>query len=256
MWIFSIEPCFGIGHNLSLICQMTSEDMKHQLLIIISKHCVLSATSRITNWKSHWGILWLLWCPVFTGKIDNFKKEKKKSIRCICLHVRFCHNNNNNEYLERLARTGPKRLHVLYKYILSKFNAYNMNAHTHARTHTDSHTHARAHKHTHTHTHKHTHTHTHTLTHTHTRTHTHAHARTRTHTYTYLGQYSLSSYKTTLKQQLNGENDEIWDGELRHLSVLGWAMFRAMLFSCPVLGRSKGLIKVSHKHNKDQTRLR
>ena len=28
-----IEPCFGIGHNLSLICQMTSEDIKHQLII-------------------------------------------------------------------------------------------------------------------------------------------------------------------------------------------------------------------------------
>jgi len=46
------------------------------------------------------------------------------------------YSNNNDEYLERLARTGPKRLHVPYKYILSKFNAYNMNAHTppHART--------------------------------------------------------------------------------------------------------------------------
>ena len=63
--------------------------------------------------------------------------------------------NNNNEYLERLTRTGPKRLHVLYKYILSKFNAYNMNAHTLARTHT------LAHARTHTHTHAHTHTHTH-----------------------------------------------------------------------------------------------
>ena len=30
-----IEPCFGIGHNLSLICQMTSEDIKHQLIIKI-----------------------------------------------------------------------------------------------------------------------------------------------------------------------------------------------------------------------------
>ena len=30
-----IEPCFGIGHSLSLICQMTSEDIKHQLIIII-----------------------------------------------------------------------------------------------------------------------------------------------------------------------------------------------------------------------------
>ena len=49
-----------------------------------------------------------------------------------------CSPNNNNEYLERLTRTGPKHLHVLYKYILSKFNAYNMNAHTHSRTHTDS----------------------------------------------------------------------------------------------------------------------
>ena len=27
-----IEPCFGTGHNLSLICQMTSEDIKHQLI--------------------------------------------------------------------------------------------------------------------------------------------------------------------------------------------------------------------------------
>ena len=26
-----IEPWFGIGHNLSLMCQMTSEDIKHQL---------------------------------------------------------------------------------------------------------------------------------------------------------------------------------------------------------------------------------
>ena len=29
------EPCFGTGHNLSLICQLTSEDIKHQLIIII-----------------------------------------------------------------------------------------------------------------------------------------------------------------------------------------------------------------------------
>ena len=43
--------------------------------------------------------------------------------------------NNDDEYFERLTRTGPKRLHILYKYILSKFNSYNMNEHihTHAR---------------------------------------------------------------------------------------------------------------------------
>ena len=33
MYVDFIEPCFGIGHNLSLICQMTSEDIKHQLII-------------------------------------------------------------------------------------------------------------------------------------------------------------------------------------------------------------------------------
>ena len=36
-----IEPCFGIGHNLSLICQMTSEDIKHQLIIIITSPAVV-----------------------------------------------------------------------------------------------------------------------------------------------------------------------------------------------------------------------
>ena len=35
-----IEPCFGIGHNLSLICQMTSEDIKHQLIIITAASIV------------------------------------------------------------------------------------------------------------------------------------------------------------------------------------------------------------------------
>ena len=56
-------------------------------------------------------------------------------------------NNISNEYLERLSRTGPKSLPILYKYILSKFNAYNMNAHTHTCTRT----HRRTHTHTHTH---------------------------------------------------------------------------------------------------------
>ena len=33
-----LRPCFGIGHNLSLICQMTSEDIKHQLIIIYAQN--------------------------------------------------------------------------------------------------------------------------------------------------------------------------------------------------------------------------
>ena len=44
-----IEPCFGIGHNLSLICQMTSEDIKHQLIIIIRITCDMSAVSLLES---------------------------------------------------------------------------------------------------------------------------------------------------------------------------------------------------------------
>ena len=40
------------------------------------------------------------------------------------------------------------------------------------------------------------------------------------------GVLPLSSYKTTLKHQLN---DGKWDGELTRLPVSGWTM----LFSCP-----------------------
>ena len=68
-----------------------------------------------------------------------------------CRDPLLYNNNNNNEYLERLTRTGPKRLHVLYKYILSKFNAYNMNAHTQRLAHTQTRTHTDSHTHTHTH---------------------------------------------------------------------------------------------------------
>ena len=63
-------------------------------------------------------------------------------------------NNNNNEYLERLTRTGPKRLHVLYKYIFVKIQCVQ-----HECTHTRMHTHRLADARTHTHTHKQTHTH-------------------------------------------------------------------------------------------------
>ena len=41
----------------------------------------------------------------------------------------------------------PKHLHIVFKHILSKFNAYNMNAHTH--TQTPTHKCARAHTHPH-----------------------------------------------------------------------------------------------------------
>ena len=42
--------------------------------------------------------------------------------------------NNNNEYLEHLTRTDPKRLHVLYKYMyIAKIQSIQ-----HECTHTDS----------------------------------------------------------------------------------------------------------------------
>ena len=98
---------------------------------------------------------------------------------------------NNNEYLERPTRTGPKRLHVLYKYKIQCIQHGCARAHTHTHTHTHTHKHARptrtgpkrlhvlykykiqciqhgcAHTHTHTRTHARTHARTHTHTHTH-----------------------------------------------------------------------------------------
>ena len=53
------------------------------------------------------------------------------------------HYNNNNEYLECPTHTGPKRLHVLCKYILSEFNTYNMNVHTCTHIHRLAHAHTR-----------------------------------------------------------------------------------------------------------------
>ena len=99
----------------------------------------------------------------FTHRECNEEPTKQQSDPCLllptppgpCMNWTSHNVNNNNEYLERLTRTGPKRLHVLYKYILSKFNAYKMNVHTHARTHTQIRTctHARSRAYTHTHTH-------------------------------------------------------------------------------------------------------
>ena len=102
--------------------------------------------STVKSWASFWPCCWcpvrcLEW-PVSGGVQVRWPRPVGKK------------NNNNNEDLERLTWTGPKRLHVLYKYILSKFDAYSMNAHAHECTHvcmhTDVHTCARTHTHTHT----------------------------------------------------------------------------------------------------------
>ena len=51
--------------------------------------------------------------------------------------------NNNNEYLERLTRTGPKRLHVLYKYVIILKIQRIQHECTHKRTHAHAHTQTR-----------------------------------------------------------------------------------------------------------------
>ena len=48
-----IEPCFGIGHNLSLICQMTSEDIKHQLIILTDQPRLQPRSATITLSRCH-----------------------------------------------------------------------------------------------------------------------------------------------------------------------------------------------------------
>ena len=50
MYVAFIEPCFGIGHNLSLICQMTSEDIKHQLIIMIhTNEMIQNLCNKLSN---------------------------------------------------------------------------------------------------------------------------------------------------------------------------------------------------------------
>ena len=85
-----------------------------------------------------WNASWKQWTPANKSKdIKKLNPRKTCKVFCITTQYRYMYNNNNNEYLEHLTHTGAKRLHILFKYILSKFNVYNMNAH--ARTHTHTH---------------------------------------------------------------------------------------------------------------------
>ena len=73
-----IEPCFGIGHNLSLICQMTSEDIKHQLIIIIgeTRPTPMSAESRRGCFS--FGVQDLGWVRVMTGVKQGDSGQRSK----------------------------------------------------------------------------------------------------------------------------------------------------------------------------------
>ena len=59
-------------------------------------------------------------------------------------------NNDNNEYLERLTRTGVTRLQFFKRTYID--NKDPVHTYTRARAHTHTHSRARAHTHTHTHT--------------------------------------------------------------------------------------------------------
>ena len=109
------------------------------------------------------GSLWIQSLPVTFGSAQLLKKQVIYGLHKFFLYIFFStivqsspliiFNNNNNKYLERLSPTGPKRLHSLYKHILSKFNiqhlTYNMNARTHTHTRR-AHTRPRPHTYTHT----------------------------------------------------------------------------------------------------------
>ena len=106
-----IEPCFGIGHNLSLICQMTSEDIKHQLIIIQNhmqqEHCESAQEQRIALYKRvnsnnstsvmvvsvHWGGVWgggggcwsNLALPIFSEMWLTLHQIIIQSCWCVCV---------------------------------------------------------------------------------------------------------------------------------------------------------------------------
>ena len=82
-----IEPCFGIGHNLSLICQMTSEDIKHQLIIIIKRSRALrggrwSWTFKLAqkrSWVGRWS-----WAAKVGRLLLRVVRQQQCNGHCLC----------------------------------------------------------------------------------------------------------------------------------------------------------------------------
>ena len=155
----TVYPCTASTQwwgQLTLVQHPHSDEAS---LPLSSIHTVMRPAYPCPAFTQWWGLLTLVQHP------DNDEAILVAGGQLLVMLVP-CHNlhrscstqsNSNNEYLESLTRTGPKRLHILYKYILSKFSAYNMNArtHMHAHTQTSIRTHVRTHIHIHTHTHTH-----------------------------------------------------------------------------------------------------
>ena len=70
-----IEPCFGIGHNLSLICQTTSEDIKHQPIIILT----YGASTHHHHLQQYLCLSWFMWwaCSDGVNKIPKHERFKR-----------------------------------------------------------------------------------------------------------------------------------------------------------------------------------
>ena len=78
MYVDFIEPCFGIGHNLSLICQMTSEDIKHQLIIIINQN-------QDYRFETHLFSSRLVWLDIILMHLLDHLSAIKKPQLCISM---------------------------------------------------------------------------------------------------------------------------------------------------------------------------
>ena len=95
-YVAFIEPCFGIGHNLSLICQLTSEDIKHQLIITLSTGNKMLHTCYIPSKQApcHYS-------PPPPQKKKNTKKpphkQQKQNTTTTTKHTRQQHTQNVNK---------------------------------------------------------------------------------------------------------------------------------------------------------------
>ena len=82
VYVCVIEPCFGIGHNLSLICLMTSEDIKHQLIIMYVCKTPGKIKRREVSWTLTKKLDLRLWVQARSGGgrwCWTFKKAQKIS---------------------------------------------------------------------------------------------------------------------------------------------------------------------------------
>ena len=124
-----IEPCFGIGHNLSLICQMTSEDIKHQLNnnLLMNKTFARQIYTH-KNWMLTFVVSWqqgpgedltdqwcgpLPWCQgAYAPAASPCEQRKSPVLHCVDLHPsqRTCDAYDDHGTIQRY-HSGIQRFH-------------------------------------------------------------------------------------------------------------------------------------------------